>query len=200
MKKGKKRCSPPSTRPNGRTTLNAKKKDGLCQVPWAWLFLSIGALPNVAPLIKDLKADSNRAIFAGAGVDFDKLVPLFRFCKIIRIGQLIEFQVDPKRLKEIPPSGDQLRAALAGLDPLPSSLVAALQTKSCLGGKIGVRYCSALVKPETPEAAAAIRQHPQLKGYLEPGAPPGFLLVKPNSNPDNFIRRCKALGFEIESL
>ena len=151
-------------------------------------------------LAKDFKADSNLAIYAGAGLDFDVLVPLFRFCKIKRIGQIIEFQVDPKRLKELPSAATDLRAILAELDPLPSVLVAALQTKSPLGGKIGIRFCSALIKPETANALDAIRQHPQLKGYLEPGAPPGFLLIKQGSNPSNFVERCRALGFEIKPL
>jgi len=47
---------------------------------------------------------------------------------------------------------------------------------------------------------SAIRQHPQLKGYLEAGAPPGYLLIKPSSYLDRFIQRCRALGFEIGSL
>jgi hypothetical protein len=162
--------------------------------------LGLGPLPEAPRLATELKADSNLAIYAGAGVELATLTTLCRFCKIKRIDQLIEFQVDPKRLKELPAADTELRAALAKLDPMPSSLSIALQTESSLGGKIGVRYCSALIKPETDEAVAAIRQHPQLKGYLEPGAPPGFLLVKPGSNPDNFLRRCQALGFEIESL
>ena len=162
--------------------------------------LGIGPLPEAPVLAKDFKADSNLAIYAGAGLDFDVLVPLFRFCKIKRIGQIIEFQVDPKRLKELPSAATDLRAILADLDPLPSVLVAALQTKSPLGGKIGIRFCSALIKPETANALDAIRQHPQLKGYLEPGAPPGFLLIKQGSNPSNFVQRCRVLGFEIKPL
>jgi hypothetical protein len=162
--------------------------------------LGLGPLPEAPRLATEFKADSNLAIYAGAGVEIGSLTTLCRFCKIKRIDQLIEFQVDPKRLKELPSANTELRAALANLDPMPPSLSVALQTESSLGGKIGVRYCSALVKPATAEAVAAIRQHPGLKGYLEPGAPPGFLLVKPGSNPDNFLRRCQALGFEIESL
>lgn len=160
--------------------------------------MGLGPLPEAPRLATEFKADTNLALYAGAGVELGTLATLCRFCKIKRIDQLIEFQVDPKRLKELPSANTELRAALANLDPMPPSLSVALQTESSLGGKIGVRYCSALVKPATAEAAAAIRQHPQLKGYLEPGAPPGFLLVKPGSNPDNFLRRCQALGFEIE--
>ncbi len=162
--------------------------------------LGLRQLPEAPTLAKALKSDSNLAIYAGAGLELDTLATLLRCCKIKRIDQLVELQVDPKVLKATPSASPALRATLADLEPLPSSLAAILQTESPLGGKIGIRYCSALVKPATPEAVAAIRQHPQLKGYLEPGAPPGFLLIKPGSNPGNFIRRCQALGFEIESL
>lgn len=162
--------------------------------------LGLGPLPEAPFLATELKADSNLAIYAGAGVEVATLSTLCRFCKIKRIDQFIEFQVDPKRLKEFPDANTELRATFAKLDRMPPWLSAVLQTKTSLGGRLGVRYCSALVKPATTEAAAAIRQHPKLKSFLEPGAPPGFLLVKAGSNPNNFLRRCQTLGFEIESL
>jgi hypothetical protein len=65
---------------------------------------------------------------------------------------------------------------------------------------LGIRWCSALVKPENAEVLAAMREHPKLKGYLEAGAPPGYLLIKPMSRPDNFLRRCRELGFEVNAL
>jgi hypothetical protein len=103
--------------------------------------LGLGPLPEAACLATELKADSNLAIYAGAGVELATLATVCRFCKIKRIDQFIEFQVDPKRLKELPAADTELRAALAKLDPMPSSLSAALQTESSLGGKLGVRYC-----------------------------------------------------------
>jgi hypothetical protein len=65
---------------------------------------------------------------------------------------------------------------------------------------VRLRWCSALVKPESAEVLAAIREHPKLKGYLEPGAPPGYLLIKSRSDPSNFVRRCQDLGFQVEML
>ena len=51
--------------------------------------------------------------------------------------------------------------------------------------------------PENDEVAKAIRQHPRLKGYLVPNAPPGMLLIKLESDPGNFLTRCRELGFEV---
>ena len=56
------------------------------------------------------------------------------------------------------------------------------------------------VRKTDTEVLAAIREHPPLKGYLEPGAPPGYLLIKSRSDPANFIRRCQDLGFKVETL
>ena len=58
--------------------------------------------------------------------------------------------------------------------------------------------CSGVVFPESEAVAKAIRQHPRLKGYLATNAPPGMLLIKPESDPGNFLTRCRELGFEVE--
>ena len=89
---------------------------------------------------------------------------------------------------------------LRELEPLPPSVADLLATKSKVGGKVGIRWCSALLKPESAEVLAAIREHPTLKGYLEPGAPPGYLLIKSRSDPSSFVRRCQDLGFQVETL
>ena len=54
--------------------------------------------------------------------------------------------------------------------------------------------------PRAPRSWPRSAQHPQLKGYLEPGAPPGYLLLKSRSDPDNFVRRCQDLGFDVHTL
>ena len=68
------------------------------------------------------------------------------------------------------------------------------------GGEIRIRGCSAIVQPESAEVVDAIRQHSRLKGYLEAGAPKGYLLIKQQSNPMNFVQRCKELGFKVTIL
>jgi hypothetical protein len=128
---------------------------------------------------------------------------LFRHAIIKRIDQVFEFQLDRRRLSESSSStspGDELRTALRDLEPLPSTIASLLSIKSQLGGKIGIGLCSALVRTESAEMLEAIRKHPRLKGYLEPGAPPGYLLIRHNSDPYNFVHRCRELGFEVEEL
>ncbi|MFV2071010.1 MAG: hypothetical protein ACC645_28920, partial [Pirellulales bacterium] len=85
------------------------------------------------------------------------------------------------------------------LEPLPATVANVLGAKSTTG-EVRVRGCSAIVKPESLEAIEAIRKNGRLKGYLEAGAPPGYLLIKSNSNPHNFVRRCQESGFTVKTL
>lgn len=160
--------------------------------------------PPPAPgLATVFRAQPDLSVFAGAGLARETLVPLFRHGTIGRIDQVYEFRLDRKRLAESPstrPAGEALREALRALEPLPPAVADLLAARSRTGGKLGIRPCSALVRPETAEVLAAIRDHPRLKGYLEPGAPPGYLLIKSQSSPETFVRRCRDLGFEVDPL
>jgi len=53
---------------------------------------------------------------------------------------------------------------------------------------------------ENADVLNAIREHRRLKGYLDAGAPPGYLLIKQHSNPVNFMVRCRELGFTVEAM
>jgi hypothetical protein len=171
--------------------------------PTGLAMLGLGPPPPMPELATVLKVQPDLSVFAGAGLGRETLVPLFRRATIKRIDQVYEFRLDRKRLAGSPSGsapGEELREALRALEPLPPSVADLLATKSKVGGQVGIRWCSALVKPESPEVLAAIREHPQLKGYLEPGAPPGYLLLKSRSNPDNFVRRCQDLGFAVHTM
>jgi hypothetical protein len=171
--------------------------------PTGLSMLGLGPPLPAPELATVFKALPNLSVFAGAGLSWETLVPLFRHATIKRIDQVYEFRLDRKRLARSPAGSapsEELREALRALEPLPSPVADLLGTKSKVGGKVGIRWCSALVKPESAEVLAAIREHPQLKGYLEPGAPPGYLLIKSRSRPDNFVQRCQDLGFLVQTL
>jgi hypothetical protein len=67
-----------------------------------------------------------------------------------------------------------------------------------VGGVLHFRGCRGLVRAADPRVLALIVAHPKLKGYLDPNAPPGCLVIKENSNPSAFIARCKQFGFEVK--
>jgi hypothetical protein len=171
--------------------------------PIGLAMLGLEPPPPTPELATVFQAQADLTVFAGAGLGWEKLVPLFRYGTIRRIDQVFEFRLDRKRIAAAPATsapGEELREVLRELEPLPSTVADLLATKPKVGGKVGIRWCSALIKPESPEALAAIREHPRLKGYLEPGAPPGYLLLKSRSDPGNFVQRCRDLGFEVTSL
>jgi hypothetical protein len=171
--------------------------------PIGLAMMGLGPSLSAPELAMVFRVQPELSVFAGAGLAWEKLVPLFRYGTIQRIDQVFEFRLDRKKLAGSPSTstpGKELREVFRDLEPLPPTVADLLATKSKAGGKVSIRWCSALVKPESAEALAAIREHPQLKGYLEPGAPPGYLLLKSRSSPDNFVRRCQDLGFEVHSM
>ena len=177
--------------------------------PWVFLndtgraMLGLASPPSKAPPILDFRALPNRTILAGADRPIDSLVPLFRFLKISRIDRLFEFEVNRQRLKEAPSRGpglDELRAVLGDLAPLPDAIDRLLGTTPSTGGHVSMRLCSALITARDPDVLTAIQEHRWLKGYIESGCPPGYLLIKSTSSAHNFVKRCLELGFEVEVL
>jgi hypothetical protein len=180
-----------------------KKTGWFFASPIGLAMLGLGPSLSAPELAMVFKVQPDLSVFAGAGLAWEKLVPLFRHGTIQRIDQVYEFGLDRKRLAGSPSTsspGEELREVFRELEPLPKTVADLLATKSRIGGKLGIRWCSALVKPESAEVLAAIREHPKLKGYLEPGAPPGCLLIKSRSDPGNFVQRCQDLGFKVETL
>ena len=166
------------------------------------IILGLLAPPELPAPTVDFKVLPNLCVFAGADLPPEKLVPLFRHCKIKRIDRVFEFQLDKRQLTETGSQellGRNLREVLEESGPLPATVDSLLRNRP-VGGEIRIRGCSAIVQPESAEVLDAIRQHSRLKGYLEAGAPKGYLLIKQQSNPNNFVQRCKELGFKVTML
>jgi hypothetical protein len=171
--------------------------------PIGLAMLGLGPSLPAPELATVFQVQPDLSVFAGAGLAWETLVPLFRYATIQRIDQVYGFRLDRKRIAGSPSTnspGEELREVFRELEPLPPAVADLLVTKLKVSGKVGIRWCSALVKPESAEVLTAIREHPKLKGYLEPGAPPGYLLIKSRSDPANFIQRCQDLGFKVETL
>ena len=132
----------------------------------ARIMLGLQEPPLAQPAVMEFRVLPNLCIFAGSDLSPEKLVPLFRCCKIKRIDRVLEFQLDPRQLAEAPSHGKAPRKLLADvlkeLEPLPSSVANVLGAKSTTG-EVRIRGCSAIVKSESPEVVEAIMpfmQHP----------------------------------------
>jgi hypothetical protein len=166
----------------------------------ARIILGLATPPELPVPVVDFKVLPNLCVLAGADLPPEKLVPLFRHCKIKRIDRVFELQLDKRQLTETTPQEPSvwnLREVLEESGPLPATADSLLRHRPLGGGEIRIRGCSAIVQPESAEVLDAIRQHSRLKGYLEAGAPKGYLLIKQQSNPGNFIQRCQELGFKV---
>jgi hypothetical protein len=180
-----------------------QKQWWFCLSDTAPIILGLLKPPELPAPVVDLKVLPNLCVLAGADLPPNKLVPLFCYCRIRRIDRVIEFQLDKRQLTEATSQGPlhrRLREVLEGSGPLPATVESLLRHRPSAGGEIRIRACSALVLPESAEVLDAIRRHSRLKGYLEPGAPKGYLLIKPQSNPSNFVQRCQELGFKVSVL
>ena len=169
----------------------------------ARIILGLVAPPELPAPAVDFKVLPNLCVLAGADLPPEKLVPLFRHCKINRIDRVSEFQLDKRQLTETTwqePLVRKLREVLEESGPLPATADSLLRHRPLGGGEIRIRGCSAIVQSESPEVLDAIRQHRRLKGYLEAGAPKDYLLIKQQSNPSNFVQRCEELGFRVTIL
>ncbi len=180
-----------------------RKRDWIYVSDVAQVMLGLQEPPLAQPAVMEFRVLPNLCIFAGSDLPPEKLVPLFRCCKIKRIDRVLEFQLNPKQLAETSSNGkapgELLADVLKELEPLPATVANVLGAKSTTG-EVRIRGCSAIVKPESPEVLETIRKHGRLKGYLEAGAPPGYLLIKSHSNPHNFVQRCQESGFTVKTL
>jgi hypothetical protein len=164
--------------------------------------LGLGSLPPAAVLPADLHVLSNLSVLAGAGRPVEELAVLVRHCKVKRFDQVFEYQLDRKRFRDASANAapaKELGELFRGLE-LPDTVADLLQTRSAMTGTVKYRQCSALIQPSSEEVRDAIRKHPQLKGFIEAGAPPGYLLLKPSSNPLTFLQRCQDMGLTLKEL
>jgi hypothetical protein len=184
-------------------TTDHQKQSWIYLSDTARIILGLVALPELPTPAVDFKVLPNLCVLAGADLPPEKLVPLFRHCKINRIDRVFEFQLDKRQLTETAsqePLVRKLREVLEESGPLPATADRLLRHRPLGGGEIRIRSCSAIVQPESAEVLDAIRQHSRLKGYLEAGAPKDYLLIRQQSNPSNFVQRCEELGFRVTIL
>ena len=129
----------------------------------AWFFaspigvamLGLGPSPPAPELATVFKVQADLSVFAGAGLAWRKLVPLFRYGTIKRIDQIYEFRLDRRRLAGSPSTtspGEELREVFRELEPLPPSVADLLATKSKVGGKSASSGAARWSSPRAPKS------------------------------------------------
>ena len=85
------------------------------------------------------------------------------------------------------------------LEPLPSAVADLLATKPKVGGKVGIRWCSA-VKPREYRSPGRDPRAPAAERLPRTGGPAGLPVAQEPLEPRQLRPRCQDLGFEVTSL
>ena len=120
-------------------TTDHQKQSWIYLSDTARIILGLVTPPELPAPAVDFKVLPNLCVLAGADLPPDKLVPLFRHCKIKRIDRVVEFQLDKRQLTETTlqePLVRNLREVLEESGPLPSTADSLLRHRPLGSGEI----------------------------------------------------------------
>jgi hypothetical protein len=182
-------------------TIEQDQRQWFCLSPTGAIMLGLADPPPAPPRVVDFKALADLRILAGVDLPFETLLVLFRHCHVLHLDRVLEFRLDKKVMQEVPtesPAAGEVLRVLAPCTDLPGTVRHFLGDQPTAGGTLHFLACRGLVRAADPNQVAVILAHPKLKGYFDPKAPPGCLVIKENSDPAAFLIRCKQFGFEVK--
>ena len=170
--------------------------------PTGLAMLGLGP-PTPAPeLATVFKVQPDLSVFAGAGLGWETLVPLFRHATIKRIDQVYEFRLDRKRLAgspdELPRVRNFVRRSRAGAAASGRRGPAGHEVEGGRQGRHPLVQCAGQAGERRgpgrdPRAPAA-------QGLPRTGRPARLPADQAARDPDNFVRRCQELGFKVTTI
>jgi hypothetical protein len=118
-----------------------------------------------------------------------------------RVGDQLDVLLTPQAMARALSAGvesDALRARIELVAPLPDTLSRMLAQASAVIGRGSLVGASAFLWVDDPEIRELLRtRRPASELFLDP-SPPGGLLVASDVDLDRVVRRCRALGVEVE--
>jgi hypothetical protein len=118
-----------------------------------------------------------------------------------RVGDQLDILLTPQAMARALSAGvesDALRARIELVAPLPESLSRMLLQASAVIGRGTLALASAFLWVDDPEVRELLRtRRPACELFVDP-SPPGGLLVFPDVDLERVVRRCRALGVEVE--
>jgi len=154
---------------------------------------------ELPPARELVSVQSDRSVFAGINAPASVLATMIKYSKVRILGDVCEMTLDPKMIKEGVNAAEELKDALFGIKDLPhtvSNLIFSPQS-AAPSASVKYQYCSMIIKTS---AADAIARHSKLKNYISRKLEADYLLIKYDSNPENFLKRCIECGFNVEPL
>jgi hypothetical protein len=158
-----------------------------------------GVAPNVDPAPS--KFIDSQALRVGAETTVAALLGLSGFAEIGRVTDQLDLLLTPPSLARAVSAGveaDTLRARIEAVAPLPDTISRMLVQASVVIGKATLAGASGFLWVDDVEVRELLRtRRPASELFVDP-SPPSGLLIAPDVDLDRLVRRCRALGVEIE--
>jgi hypothetical protein len=142
------------------------------------------------------------ALRLGPSARVAHILALSSFAELGRVGEHLDLLLTAPsiaRALSVGIEADTLRTRIEAVAPLPESISRMLVQASAVLGRVTHVGCSGFLWIEDPEIRELLRtRRPAAEMFIDP-SPPSGLLIAPDVDVDRLVRRCRALGVEIES-
>ncbi|MEZ4308761.1 MAG: hypothetical protein R3F14_12040 [Polyangiaceae bacterium] len=138
---------------------------------------------------------------AGPTAIVASVLALAPFAEIGRVDDGLHLLITPPALQKALTAGldaDTARNRIEAIAPLSDALARTLMQASVVIGRGTFVASSGFLWIEDPEVREMLRtRRPVAELFIDPSPPAGLLIV-PDIDPDRLVRRCRAMGIEIE--
>jgi hypothetical protein len=142
-----------------------------------------------------------QALRVGQSTRIAHILGLSPFAEVGRVGDQLDLLMTPHALARALTAGyesDALRARIELVAPLPDTLSRMLIQASAVIGRGSLVATSAFLWIDDPDVRDLLRtRRPACELFIDP-SPPGGLLIYPDVELERVVRRCRALGVEVE--
>lgn len=161
--------------------------------------LLAGAKPTIDPTPS--KFLDTHALRVGQSAKIAHVLAFAQFAELGRVGDQLDVLLTPQAMARALSAGvesDSLRARIELVAPLPDTISRMLIQASAVIGRGSLVQTSAFLWIDDPEVRELLRtRRPACELFVDP-SPPGGLLVYPDVDMERVVRRCRALGVEVE--
>jgi hypothetical protein len=160
-----------------------------------------GAKPRATIDPTPSKFIDSHALRVGQSAKIAHVLGLAQFAELGRVGDQLDVLLTPQAIARSLSAGvdsDALRARVELVAPLPDTISRMLIQASAVIGRGSLIQASAFLWVDDVEVRELLRtRRPACELFVDP-SPPGGLLVYPDVDLDRVVRRCRALGVEVE--
>jgi hypothetical protein len=161
--------------------------------------LLAGAKPTIDPTPS--KFLDTHALRVGQSAKIAHVLAFAQFAELGRVGDQLDVLLTPQAMARALSAGvesDSLRARIELVAPLPDTISRMLIQASAVIGRGSLVQTSAFLWIDDPEVRELLRtRRPACELFVDP-SPPGGLLVCADVDLERVVRRCRALGVEVE--